>query len=172
MLACVWVNGTLFETATCAHVLLFLPSDTRNGTWEDWNPPRGQEHLGATCSPVSQTCQGPSGSGAAGGGAAQLLALLLELAIQEGRGHHSGGLIPGHVFVVVNSLSLCMWVFVFICEFVCMRLRVCVCIHVCLCINLCLCVFLIERESACMYVYVCLCVCLCVCMNIYIYICV
>ena len=73
------------------------------------------------------------------------------------------------------SVSLCLCLFVFICVFVsmfvCLCLCVCVCVSVCLwcvCVFVCLCMYV----CLCVCVYVSGCLCLCVCVSVCLCLCV
>ena len=64
----------------------------------------------------------------------------------------------GHVHLVLDCLEVCVCVYEYVRECVC--LFVCVCMHVCVCV----CVFVCICACVCLCVSVCACVCMPVCM--------
>ena len=79
---------------------------------------------------------------------------------------------------------ICVYVCVFIYEYVCVCVRVCVCLFMCVnlfvcvgvCIHLCVCLYVCVFVCVCMFIYVCvhllMCVCMCVCSSMCVFACV
>ena len=68
----------------------------------------------------------------------------------------------GGMWLLCESLYVCVTVSVCVCVCVCLPVCVCLCVCVCVCLCECMCVYVpVHVGNDC--VYVCMCVCVCVC---------